>query len=623
MGNGGDREATRSDGNERNGAGGVEAADVRTGGPGRGRSWAEGAGAAGSDIEEMGLPRPEATIAIPTKGRRSYLEVALSSIVSQAARANVEILVVDDGAEHERIGDLAARFGARCEADERRSGLNAARNTAVRRSRGDLIIFTDDDIEACEGWLEALLDAASERREIDVFTGPIVPRLEGKPRRSCGNEAPPITSLDLGEHDVERAGFAWGANMAIRRSAFAKAGEFDETLHCGGDEQEWQERLLRNGGSEAMYVAKATVVHRREQDDCRLRALMAASYERGRGSRRFDAHRGEARSAASEALTLALCVGHVLRRRCLGGLTMVAHSAGRLYEAVESEATQRRTRLGPAGGDAEPAGGRDRFLSGESGTIGGVDALLRRTLDGAESGLDLLSGRRARLAARARASRRLRVLAVGVEREERMAWAEAMRAELSRTRHRLQVVMERPAGRGKFEAVNAMLERHSLDDLDWLIVLDDDIRLQRGFLDGFLFLAERFKLDLAQPAHLRASHAAWQVTRRRFGSVARQTAFVEIGPLTAFSARTFAHLLPFPPLKMGWGLDLHWAAVARQRNWRCGVIDAAPIAHIAAPAASGYSRAAAMEEARAFLAGRPHLSAAEANVTLASYRSWR
>ena len=56
---------------------------------------------------------------------------------------------------------------------------------------------------------------------------------------------------------------------------------------------------------------------------------------------------------------------------------------------------------------------------------------------------------------------------------------------------------------------------------------------------------------------------------------------------------------------MGWGLDVHWAALAREHGWRCGVIDAVAIAHRAAPAAAGYAREAAIAEARAFLAERP------------------
>ena len=101
-----------------------------------------------------------------------------------------------------------------------------------------------------------------------------------------------------------------------------------------------------------------------------------------------------------------------------------------------------------------------------------------------------------------------------------------------------------------------------------------------------------------------------------------EVAFVEIGPVTAFARETFATLLPFPALRMGWGLDAHWAALARERGWRCGVIDAVAIAHRAAPAAAAYSREAAVAEARAFLAGRPYVRAEEARRTLATHRHW-
>ena len=153
-------------------------------------------------------------------------------------------------------------------------------------------------------------------------------------------------------------------------------------------------------------------------------------------------------------------------------------------------------------------------------------------------------------------------------------------------------------------------------------MIDDDVELPHGFLDSFLFLCERFSLALAQPAHGLHSHAAWAVTRRHPGSLARETRFVEIGPVTAFSSVTFPVLLPFPELRMGWGLDVHWAAVARQHGWRCGVIDAVSIHHRAAPAAAAYPREQAIAEARAFLADRAHVTAAEAQRTLTTHRRW-
>jgi hypothetical protein len=273
---------------------------------------------------------------------------------------------------------------------------------------------------------------------------------------------------------------------------------------------------------------------------------------------------------------------------------------------------------------AVPAGPLD-WASGESGIVGGVRLGVRTRVEDA-----LLDARRwatlepVRLARAARHSpaRRLRVLAIGVEREDRANLMPAARAELARSRHDVEVATCPVGGRGKFENLNALLDAHPLADRDWLLALDDDVALPRGFLDAFLFLAERFELKLAQPAHRRRSHAAWRVTRRRGGSVARETGFVEIGPVCAFHRDTFGTLLPYPQLRAGWGLDSHWAALAREQGWRIGVIDATPIRHVVRPIADSYRRADAVAEAQAFLAERPYVTAAEAQRTLATHARW-
>jgi GT2 family glycosyltransferase len=556
---------------------------------------------------------PSASIVIPTRARLPYLEVALSSLAPQAARAGAEVLVVDDAGPSPAASELAARFGARYEPHPHPLGLNIARNTGVERSNGELVAFLDDDVRVSSGWLQALLDAAGENPDVEVFTGPIIASLEGSAPHSCGRERPPITTLELGPHDRDTP-FAWGANMAIRRSALQRVGPFDISLEHGGDEQEWQERLRAlRPAARVLYVAGASVEHRRVGEDARLRSLARGAYTRGVAARRFDARRGRAPSLAAELGTLAGCAGHVLRRRCPAGLTMVAHSYGRLREGA-------RERLHPGSARAPSA---EDFLSGASGTVGGRDAVRREALDRALDAWELLNTRRVRLDLAARHSPPLRrVLALGVERPERRVLAAAIRAELLSSRHDVELHTCPADGRGKFENLDLLLAAHPAEGHDWLLVVDDDVVLPRGFLDRFLFLCERFSLTLAQPAHRLNSHAAWPVTRRRAGSVVRETRFVEIGPVTAFASAAFPVLLPFPELRMGWGLDVHWAAIAREHGWRCGVLDAVAIRHSAAPAAAAYAREDAVAEARAFLGGRPYLSAREADRTLTTHRSW-
>jgi GT2 family glycosyltransferase len=538
---------------------------------------------------------PTASIIVPTRLRADYLEVALASIAAQAAAAGAELIVVDDGPD-ERTQAAAQRHGARYVAHARSRGLNAARNSGIDSAAADLLVFVDDDVEVRPGWLDALIAAdGGAGTDVGVLTGPIHARLEDHRFRSCGREDPPITTQDHGPADRE-VSRAWGANMAVRRSAIARAGRFDETRELYGDEQEWQDRLLAAGGR-IRYVAAAALDHRRAGADARLRALSAAAYRRGAASRRFDAFKGRAPSLPRELRVLAGCAAHAVRFACPNGIVLAAHSLGRLQAALA---------------DPRPASAQDPdFLSGHSGTVRG---LRRPVLRAADAILDLEASRRVgrvERAARRRPPRR-RVLVIGVERPGRLM--DALRAELHRSRHDVEMHTMAMGDRGRFEHLNALLAEHPADAHDWLLVVDDDVVLAPRFLDRFLLCAEEAGLLLAQPAHRRHSHAAWAATRRLPGGVARESRFVEIGPVTAFAAPTFAALLPFPALRMGWGLDAHWGALAREHGWRAGIVDATPILHTT-PVGGGYERAAAVAEAQAFLADRPYVTRAEARWT--------
>ena len=264
----------------------------------------------------------------------------------------------------------------------------------------------------------------------------------------------------------------------------------------------------------------------------------------------------------------------------------------------------------------------DDFLAPGSGLVVGPRANAAATM--LDAALDARAGAlregQALDRSAARAPRR-RVLVLAVERTDVPNLLGAARRELARSRHRVTVATREAGTAGKFNNLDVLLAEYPAHEHDWLVVLDDDVALPPRFLDHFLVVCERFGFTLAQPAHRRRSHAAWPITRRH-PDVARLTRFVEIGPVTAFHHAAFEVLLPFPDLRMGWGLDAHWAAVARENGWRAGIVDATPIRHGVRRTATGYRHADAVAEGRAFLERRPHLSARELQETLATYRSW-
>ena len=276
---------------------------------------------------------------------------------------------------------------------------------------------------------------------------------------------------------------------------------------------------------------------------------------------------------------------------------------------------------------------REDVLSGRTGYVGRRRPLLRLV----DRGLDLASGllgQRRQLDRLAALLPRQRVLALAIYSDERAAVLEQAVSELAATRHSLTVrlaatgagspalarlTVVRGARGGKFENVNRLLdESPSWGEFDWIVVLDDDVALPPRFLDRLVAACVGLRFDLAQPALSRSSHGAWPVTRRRL-PLARTTRFVEIGPVTVFSRRAAGALMPFPALRYGWGLELHWSALAARHHLRLGVVDALPVSHELAPVARSYPAERAIAEALDFLAERPFVPSRRAAVTLARH----
>ena len=275
-----------------------------------------------------------ASILIPTRSRPAYLDLTLASVGPQAAAAGAELLVIDDGSDPGTAG-VAARHAVHAIDTGGGRGANAARNHGLDASAGDPVVFLDDDVYAPAGWLAALLCGVAANPDHEVFGGPIRAMLQGGGPRSCGREGAPITTLDLGESDRD-AEVVWSANMAIRRRALRRVGEFDESIRGRGEEEEWERRLTADGGR-IRYLAAAGVEHLRVGADARLAHLTRASYALGRTARRLDVRKGTAPTLRGEMGTLLGCAGHTVRYRCPNMIAVGAQAAGRVREALAED----------------------------------------------------------------------------------------------------------------------------------------------------------------------------------------------------------------------------------------------------------------------------------------------
>ena len=128
--------------------------------------------------------------------------------------------------------------------------------------------------------------------------------------------------------------------------------------------------------------------------------------------------------------------------------------------------------------------------------------------------------------------------------------------------------------------INAQIDAVDLQRFDYVVLCDDDVVLPSGFLDSFLGLQERLEYRIAQPARTLNSYIDLPIVEQHPGLLARQTLFVEQGPVVSFHRSAFDLVFPFDLASpMGWGLENVWSLKASERGLKMGIIDNVPVDH--------------------------------------------
>ncbi|MEK6250795.1 MAG: glycosyltransferase family 4 protein [Actinomycetota bacterium] len=159
----------------------------------------------------------------------------------------------------------------------------------------------------------------------------------------------------------------------------------------------------------------------------------------------------------------------------------------------------------------------------------------------------------------------------------------------------------------KYALLNRLLADEDLESYDFVITTDDDIVLPEGFLDLFLGIQTSAGYSLAQPARTHNSFVDHPIVLQQRGVLARQTLFVEIGPMVSFGRDIYELVFPFDESNpMGWGFENVWARLLYERGKQEGIVDAVPVDHSIRPPVAHYTWSDANAARDRYLARHPH-----------------
>lgn len=243
--------------------------------------WEQNAAASAADT---------VSVIICTRDRPEHLARCLKSLRSLASPP-YEVLVIDNAPTTEATQALVAQYPEVRYYREPRPGLSMARNTGIRQATGDLIAFTDDDVELHPHWFDQLR-TAFRSPEVMAMTGLILPAsldteaecLFQLSSSGFGCSYRPLTFDAYFFAEMKPYGVpAWrvgaGANMAFRREVFTHLGGFDERLGAGAsgcsEDSEFWYRVLAAGWI-CQYQPTAVVFHHHRADFASLKQQMRA-----------------------------------------------------------------------------------------------------------------------------------------------------------------------------------------------------------------------------------------------------------------------------------------------------------------------------------------------------------
>lgn len=198
------------------------------------------------------VPEPTAEVpagidvVVPAYQRPELLAARLAAL--RASAPQVRVIVVDDGSSDDGVARAAQEAGVTLIRHLDNRGPAAARNTGLRESTSDVVVFVDADCAVTPGWLERLIGHFDDPRVAAVAPRVVAssPSTTLLARYQDGQSA-----LDMGPRAELVAhgapvGYLPSAALAVRRCALSADAAFDEDLRLGEDvDLIW--RLIEDG----------------------------------------------------------------------------------------------------------------------------------------------------------------------------------------------------------------------------------------------------------------------------------------------------------------------------------------------------------------------------------------
>ncbi len=177
---------------------------------------------------------------------------------------------------------------------EKKQGKNCALNTAIEIAKGELFVFTDDDVSPDKNWLKEILSCSERWNKTNIFGGKVEPKFPSDNISKFiiqGNFSSYVFAI-FSPYDKEmefNKGLSpVGPNCWFRRSIFDGGLRYNSDIgpkgngRISGSELSLFETLIKQG-EKIVYSPNAIVQHRIQLHQTKVAYLLKRAYASGRG----------------------------------------------------------------------------------------------------------------------------------------------------------------------------------------------------------------------------------------------------------------------------------------------------------------------------------------------------
>jgi glycosyltransferase involved in cell wall biosynthesis len=224
---------------------------------------------------------PSISVIVPVKNTAKTITDLLDSLMSLDYNSEKLEIVVVDGNSTDGTRKIVEEYPVKL-VDEEGKGLNAARNTGIKWSKGEIVAYTDGDCIVPPNWVKSIAKN---------FNSPMVGFVGGNVE---GYDKRDFLSVYMDETFFSvKPSFKWrqvssrlnlrqfpaGCNMAFRRNALAKIDYFDERIEYGFDDLVPVEEV----GEKGFRIVLDPEVYVYHQHRTRLDDMLYQHFKYGRG----------------------------------------------------------------------------------------------------------------------------------------------------------------------------------------------------------------------------------------------------------------------------------------------------------------------------------------------------